>query len=307
MHSKVVIIGSGPAGYTAAIYAARANLNPVMIMGDMVGGQLLYTHKIENFPGVMNISGCELIDIFQKQIEELNVSTIFENVISVNFKQKPFLLNLSNGQNITADSVIIACGAKAKWLGVEGEEKFKGHGISVCATCDGFFYKNAYVAVVGGGNTALYESLFLSSIAQKILIINKNESFSGEAALIQKVLNNSKIEVINETEILKFDGDENLTCIEVKNTRTQEIQNLMVDGVFIAIGQTPQADLFKTQIDLDSAGYIQTNEKKETSIAGVFAAGDIQESYFRQAIVACSSGAIAAMSAERYLLEIKKA
>ena len=218
-----------------------------MIMGDMAGGQLLYTHKIENFPGVMNISGTELIDIFQKQIEELNVSTVFENVVSVNFMQKPFLLNLSNGQNITADSVIIACGAKAKWLGIDGEEKFKGHGISVCATCDGFFYKNAYVAVVGGGNTALYESLFLSSIAEKVLMINRNESLSGEAALIQKVMNNPKIEIMNETEVLKFNGNDKLCGLEVKNIRTQEIQTLDIDGAFIAIGQNPQTDLFKNK------------------------------------------------------------
>lgn len=307
MHSKVVIIGSGPAGYTAAIYAARANLNPIMIMGNMTGGQLLYTHKIENFPGVMNISGSELIDIFQKQIKELGVQTLYEEVVGVDLAQMPFLLNLSNGQNITSDSVIIACGAKARWLGIESEEKFKGHGISVCATCDGFFYKNAYVAVVGGGNTALYEALFLSSLAQKVLIINKNDALVGEKALINQVLNNSKIQVLNNTEVLKFNGENKLSDIDIKNTQTLEVQNLSVDGVFIAIGQIPQTDLFKTQVQVDDDGYILTNDKKETSVRGVFAAGDIQEKFFRQAIVACSSGAIAAMSAEKYLIDVKKA
>ena len=301
MHSKVVIIGSGPAGYTAAIYAARANLNPIMITGEMNGGQLLYTHKIENYPGVMNISGTELIDIFQKQIEALNVSVVHEKVVFANLREKPFLLTLSSGENVTADSVIIACGANARWLNVEGEETFKGRGISVCATCDGYFYKNASVAIVGGGNTALYEALFLASLANHVTIINQNDKLTGEGALCQQVLNNPKILVMNNTKVLRFVGTDKLSGIEIKNTQTLEVETLGVDGVFVAIGQDPQTELFLGQVLTDEQGYIQTDANKQTSIAGVFAAGDIQEHQFRQAIVAASSGAIAAMSAEKYL------
>ena len=306
MHSQVVIIGSGPAGYTAAIYAARANLNPIMIMGEMAGGQLLYTHKIENYPGVMDISGSQLIDIFQKQIEQLNVSCIYEKVVFANLREKPFLLTLSNEQNVTADSVIIACGAKARWLGVEGEDQLKGHGVSVCATCDGYFYKGEAVAVIGGGNTALYESLFLATLAEQVFIINRNDKLTGEGALCNQVSNNSKISVLNDTEVLHFLGRDRLTGIEVKNTQTLELQTISVNGAFVAIGQDPQMDLFLGQVSTDEQGYIKTDENKQTSIAGIFAAGDIQERNFRQAIVAASSGAIAAMSAQKYLTDISK-
>ena len=306
MHTKVAIIGSGPAGYTAAIYAARSNLNPIMVVGDLVGGQLLYTHKIENFPGVENASGLDLIDIFQNQAKCLGVQTISEKVVGVNFKEQPFLLQLSNGENLTAESVIVCTGASPKWLGIEGEEKFKGRGISVCATCDGFFYRDKEVVVIGGGNTALYEALFLATLANHVIIINKDVELHGEFSLRQQVLASSKIEIMNETIPLSFIGDANLTQVQLKNTRTLEVQNIDIDGAFIAIGQNPNTDIFKGQLDVDEAGYLITNvQTRQTSVDGVFAAGDVQEKIFRQAIIACGSGAVAALGAEKYVMTKK--
>ncbi|MBP5534863.1 MAG: thioredoxin-disulfide reductase [Alphaproteobacteria bacterium] len=306
MHTKTAIIGSGPAGYTAAIYAARSNLNPIMIMGNLVGGQLLYTHKIENFPGFEDNSGIALVDIFQNQIKQLGVQTLNENVVSVNFKEQPFLLQLSDGNNLTAESVIICTGASPKWLGITGEEKFKGKGISICATCDGFFYRNKSVAVIGGGNTALYEALFLSTLTNHVMIINRETQLSGEVGLRQQVLNNPKIEVINETMPLSFEGDTRLEQIYVKNIRTLEVQYISVDGVFVAIGQNPNTQMFAGQLDMDENGYLITdNQTRQTSVLGIFAAGDVQEKVFRQAIIACGSGAIAALSVEKYLMTKK--
>ena len=302
MHAKTVIIGSGPAGYTAALYAARANLSPVMIMGNCAGGQLLYTHKIENFPGFTDISGSALIDIFHAQAEQLHVSMIYEKVEKVDLAQTPFLLYLSDKKCLTASSVIIACGAEAKWLNVPGENQFKGHGISVCATCDGYFYKNAKVAVIGGGNTALYEALFLSSLAQHVSIINKGDHLIGENTLIKKVLDTPNITVLNNSEVVEFTGTGKLSGIRIKQSQT--IKNIPISGAFIAIGQKPVTDLFCEQIRLDADGFIVTDEAKQTSVAGVFAAGDVQEKHFRQAIVACASGAVAALSAEKYLADL---
>lgn len=302
MHTKTLIIGSGPAGYTAALYAARANLNPLMIMGDVAGGQLLYTHKIENFPGIQDISGSALIDVFHNQIEHLGVNVIYENVVSVDFQSKPFLCVLSNKEHVTADSVIIACGSKAKWLNIAGEEEFKGRGISVCATCDGFFYKGARVAVIGGGNTAMYESLFLSSVAQSVILINRTDTLTGEKSLCEKVLNNPKIQILNNTQVIRFLGQNKLTGIEIKAAFEEE-STLDIDGAFVAIGQVPQTEMFKGQIAIDSDGFILTDTHKRTSVDGVFAAGDIQEKTYRQAVIACGSGAIAALSAEKYLTD----
>lgn len=306
MHTKIAIIGSGPAGYTAAIYAARSNLNPLMIMGHLVGGQLLYTHKIENFPGVENTGGMDLIDSFERQSTNLNVQKVFENVTSVNFKEKPFLLELSNGDNLTCDSVVICTGASPKWLGIPGEEKFKGNGISVCATCDGFFYRGKDVMVIGGGNTALYEALFLSTIARHVLLINKDTDLGGETSLREQVKANYKIEVMNETIATAFEGETKLQSVWLKNTRTLEVQKIDVDGVFVAIGQYPNTQMFKGQLQMSADGYLLTDcHTRQTSQEGIFAAGDVQEKVFRQAIIACGSGAIAALGAEKYLMRKK--
>lgn len=306
MHTNVAIIGSGPAGYTASIYAARSNLSPVMVMGNLVGGQLLYTHKIENFPGVNTSSGLDLIDSFQKQASALGVQMIYENVIGVDFNAEPFLLQLSGGQNLTADSVIIACGASPKWLDVKGEDKFKGKGISVCATCDGFFYRRKDVMVIGGGNTALYEAVFLSGFVNHIFLVNREKDFSGEYTLKQQVKNNPKIQILNESVITSFEGDDKLQSAWIKNVRTLEVQKVDIDGVFVAIGQKPNTKLFAGQLATDENGYLITDcYTKQTSKPGVFAAGDVQEKLFRQAIVACGSGAVAALSAEKYLQQKK--
>ncbi len=304
MHHQVVILGAGPAGYTAALYAARSGLKPIVISGPLPGGQLVYTHQIENFPGFMNISGVELVETFDKQVLSLGVSFIHESVETVDFSNRPFHLALSNGEDMTADSVIIAMGSSPRWLGIPGEEKFKGKGISVCATCDGFFYRGKKVAVIGGGNTALYEALFLSTFAEKITIIHRHAQLSGEKALIEKVKKNPKINVLWNTEAVSFEGEEKLSKIVLKNLETNHLTELEIAGAFVAIGQIPNSSLFEKQLDIDSQGFILTNYKtRETSISGIFAAGDIQEPIYRQAIIACGSGCIAALSAEKFLLE----
>ncbi|MBE6449720.1 MAG: thioredoxin-disulfide reductase [Alphaproteobacteria bacterium] len=307
MHFDVAIIGAGPAGYTAAIYASRANLNTVLITGNLDGGQLLYTHKIENFPGVPSISGPDLIQIFQQQAQNLKISIIFEKICSVNLKKTPFLLQLSDKTDITADSVIIACGATPKWLNIPSEEKFKGRGISVCATCDGYFYRQKDVVIAGGGNTALYEAIFLSSIAKHLTIVNLDSQLGGEFSLRKQVLNNPKIDIINESIITHFDGDKRLENIKIKNVKTAKEKTIKTDAVFIAIGQTPNTTLFKGQLEMDKDGYLITDcQTRQTSVKGVFAAGDVQEKTFRQAIIACGTGAIAALGAEKYLIKKNK-
>ena len=306
MHTKLAIIGSGPAGYTASIYAARSNLSPMMIMGNLPGGQLLYTHQIENFPGFENVSGSDLIDSCYRQTEILNVKKVYEDVRSINLKSDPFVLNLTGNKKITAESIIIACGASPRWLNVKGEERFKGKGISVCATCDGYFYRGKDVVVIGGGNTALYETLFLSSFVNHIFLINKDRELSGEYNLKEQVRSNPKVQIIKDSTVTSFDGEEKLNSIWIKNIRTLEVQKIDVDGAFVAIGQVPNTALFSGQLKMDPDGYIVTDcYTKQTSVEGVFAAGDVQEKQFRQAIVACGTGAIAALSAEKYLLEKK--
>lgn len=306
MHHQVVILGAGPAGYTAALYAARSGLKPVIISGPLPGGQLVYTHHIENFPGFLNVPGVELIEAFQKQITSLEVHTIHETVLSVDFSGKPFALHVSGGEEITADTVIIATGSSAKWLGAPGEEKFKGKGISICATCDGYFYRHKDVAVVGGGNTALYEAIFLSTLAKSVTIIHRRDELRGEKALQDELKRHANIHVLWDSEVEAFEGEEKLTALAVKNVKTGALKKLPIDGAFIAIGQNPNSALFKGQVALDSYGYIITNhDTRQTSVPGVFAAGDVQEPIFRQAVIACGSGCVAALSAEKYLLEGK--
>ena len=304
MHHQVVILGAGPAGYTAALYAARSGLNPVVVTGPLPGGQLVYTHHIENFPGFMNVPGVELIESFDRQVLGLGVSFTHEAVEKVDFSSRPFHLDLSGGEHITANAVIIAMGSSPRWLGIPGEESFKGKGISICATCDGFFYRGKKVVVIGGGNTALYEAIFLSTFAASVTVIHRNERLSGEKALMDQVMRHPKINILWNTEVESFVGHEKLTKVVLKNLKTDEVTDLPVDGAFVAIGQTPNTALFKGQLEIDPQGFIVTNhETRETSIPGVFAAGDIQEPIYRQAIIACGSGCIAALSAEKFLLE----
>lgn len=306
MHAQVLIIGSGPAGYTASIYAARAGLETVLLMGHMAGGQLMLTHEVENYPGFTKISGIDLMENFQKQAESVGVALKYESAVKVDFSNRPFKVETDMGAQWTADSVIIATGSEAKWLEIPSEEKYKGHGVSVCATCDGFFYKGKNVAVIGGGSSAVYEALFLSQIAQSVTLIHRRDTLRAEKKLQSQILSNPKIQIRWDSEVVEFQGDERLKSIAIVNKKTKVESILPVDGVFVAIGHHPNTDLFKGQIEIESSGYIKTNKKTfETSVPGVFACGDVQEEIFRQAIIAAGTGCIAALSAERFLMDNK--
>ena len=307
MHAQVLIIGSGPAGYTASIYAARAGLETVLLMGHMAGGQLMLTHEVENYPGFTKISGIDLMENFQKQAESVGVSLKYESAVKVDLSKRPFKVETDMGAEWTADALIIATGSDAKWLGIPSEEKYKGHGVSVCATCDGFFYKGKNVAVIGGGNSAVYEALFLSQIAQSVTLIHRRDTLRAEKKLQSQILSNPKIQIRWDSEVTEFQGDERLKSISIINKKTKVTSLLPVDGVFVAIGHHPNTELFQGQLDIEPSGYIKTNKKTfETSVPGVFACGDVQEEIFRQAIIAAGSGCIAALSAERFLMDEKK-
>ena len=303
-HAKVIILGAGPAGYTAGLYAARAGLDPIILAGPLPGGQLVYTHHIENYPGFGNVPGMDLVDVFKRQVEELGVVIVYESAVQVDVMSKPFTVTLGNGGRLSADSLIVATGSSPKWLNAENEERFKGQGVSICATCDGFFYRGKSVAVVGGGNTAMYEALYLATIAKDVTIIHRDSSFTGEKALQNQIKDHDNIRVLWNTEIVSFEGQERLSSINIKNNQTSATENLKIDGVFEAVGQTPNSGLFTGQLEIGENGYIITNhDTRQTSVPGVFAAGDVQEPFFRQAIIACGAGAIAALGAERYLVE----
>lgn len=298
----VLIIGSGPAGYTAGLYATRAGLKTALFTGQNIGGQLMYTEKIENYPGFDEISGPDLMDIFKKQITGLGATIYQEQITEINLRTYPFPFKSETMEGL-AKSVIIATGSKARWLNVEGEEKFKGSGISVCATCDGFFYKNKKVAVIGGGNTALYEALFLSKVAAEVYLINKTDEFTGERKLLEQVNTNAQITILKNADVIAFQGNARLEKLLWRDRKTEKVNELSVDGVFEAVGTVPQTDLFQNQLNITLNGYINTNKRTmETSVKGVFACGDVQEEQYRQAIIASGSGCIAALSAEKFLL-----
>ena len=307
MHAQVLIIGSGPAGYTASIYAARAGLETVLLMGHMAGGQLMLTHEVENYPGFTKISGIDLMENFKKQAESVGVSLKYESAVKVDLSKRPFKVETDMSAEWTADALIIATGSDAKWLGIPSEEKYKGHGVSVCATCDGFFYKGKNVAVIGGGNSAVYEALFLSQIAQSVTLIHRRDTLRAEKKLQSQILSNPKIQIRWDSEVTEFQGDERLKSISIINKKTKVTSLLPVDGVFVAIGHHPNTELFQGQLEIEPSGYIKTNKKTfETSVPGVFACGDVQEEIFRQAIIAAGTGCIAALSAERFLMDEKK-
>jgi thioredoxin reductase (NADPH) len=301
--NSVVIIGSGPAGYTAAIYAARANLNPILISGLQPGGQLTITTDVENYPGYEDpIQGPWLMEQMQKQSIAVGTKIINSQVIQVDFKNKIKKIFLDNGDIIETKTVIICTGAQARWLGLENENKFKGHGLSACATCDGFFFKDRIVAVIGGGNSAAEESLFLTKFASKVLLIHRRDKLRAEKILQDRLFKNHKIDLIWDSEIKSFNGEENLNSIDVKNLKTNEISNILVDGVFVAIGHDPATSLFKDQLKMDENGYIVTKpDSTQTSIEGVFAAGDVKDKVFRQAVTAAGMGCMAALEVEKYL------
>lgn len=303
-----VIIGSGPAGYTAAIYAARANMNPEMYTGMQPGGQLTTTTDVENFPGYPEgIMGPEMMIEFQQQAERFGTKVHIDYVTEVEFAKNQgeiHKLKTGSGKEILTRSVIIATGATAKYLGLEDEEKYLGSGVSACATCDGFFYKNRPVVVVGGGDTAAEEATYLSNICSKVYLLVRKDEMRASKVMQDRVLNNSKIEVMFNHELIGMSGNMVVEKAHVINNQSNEKSELAVDGVFIAIGHKPNTEIFKGMLDMDETGYLITKDKTtKTNLPGVFAAGDVQDSIYRQAVTAAGTGCMAAMDAEKYVLE----
>lgn len=305
-HTKVLIIGAGPAGYTAAIYAARANLQPIQALGLQPGGQLTITTDVENYPGFADvIQGPWLMEQMRAQATHVGTEMIEDMISKVDFSARPFKCWTDGGDLIEAETVIIATGAQARWLGLESEEKFRGYGVSGCATCDGFFYKGKKVMVVGGGNTAVEEAIYLTNFASEVILVHRRDTLRAEKIAQERMHNNPKIRVIWDSaieEVLGTQTPKSVNQVRLKNVKTNETQVIDVDGVFIAIGHTPMSDLFKGQIDLDNEGYIVVkNGATGTNIKGVFAAGDVQDKVFRQAVTAAGQGCMAALEVERFL------
>lgn len=301
---NLIILGSGPAGLTAAIYAARANLNPLLFAGHEVGGQLMTTTLVENFPGFENgINGPDLMNNMIKQAKKFGTRLVYENVIAVDFNNKIKKIISDSGKEYFAKSVIIATGASAKWLGLDSENKFKGQGVSSCATCDGAFFKDKIVAVIGGGDTAMEEALFLTRFASKVYIIHRRDSFRASKLMQDKVFKNSKIEIIWNHIVEDIQGTDKVEKLIIKNVIDNNITNLNVDGVFVAIGHEPNTKFLQGQVELDEKGYIKTFDinQTHTSTEGVFVAGDAFDFTYRQAITAAGSGCKAALEAEKYL------
>ena len=302
MAEKVLIIGSGPAGLTAAIYAARAGLEPLMIEGMERGGQLMITTDVENFPGFPDgVMGPDLMDQIRKQAERFGTRIVSSDVSKVDFSQRPHKVWV--GQDLyEAESIIISTGASARWLGVTGEERFRGLGVSACATCDGFFFRDKELVVVGGGDTAMEEALFLTKFASKLTVVHRRDEFRASTIMSERVVNHPKIEVAWNSTLDEVLGDQFVTGVVLKDTVTGETREMSTDGVFIAIGHTPNTGVFVGQIELDEAGYIVTEPgKTETSVEGVYAAGDVSDSVYRQAVTAAGIGCQAALDAERWL------
>ena len=306
IHAKVVIIGSGPAGYTAAIYAARAMLEPVLIQGIQPGGQLTITTDVENYPGFADvIQGPWLMDQMRAQAIHMGTEMVEDHIIKAELKTKPFKLTGDSGAVYTCDVLVIATGAQAKWLGLESESKFKGFGVSACATCDAFFYRQKEVIVVGGGNTAVEEALHLTHFASKVTVVHRRDHFRAEKILQDRLFKNPKVNVLWNTELTDVIGQEgplSVTKAKLKNLKTGEVTEQPVHGIFIAIGHAPQTQLFTGQLEMKLGGYLHTAPNSTaTSIPGVFAAGDVADDVFRQAVTAAGLGCMAALEAEKYL------
>ena len=306
IHSKVVIIGSGPAGYTAAIYAARAMLEPVLIQGIQPGGQLTITTDVENYPGFADvIQGPWLMEQMQKQAEHVGTKIVTDYVNTLDLGSRRFRIVCDSGDVYIAESVILATGAQARWLGIPSEEKYKGFGVSACATCDGFFYRGKNVVVVGGGNTAVEEALFLTNFATKVTVVHRRDSFRAERILQDRLFKHPKIEVIWDSaidEILGAANPNKVTGVRLKNVKTGALTELAADGIFIAIGHAPATELVKGQLKLKSSGYVEiASHSTATSVEGVFAAGDVADETYRQAVTAAGLGCMAALEAERFL------
>jgi thioredoxin reductase (NADPH) len=304
--AKVVIIGSGPAGYTAAIYAARAMLEPVLIQGIQPGGQLTITTDVENYPGFAEvIQGPWLMEQMQKQAEHVGTRIVTDHVSRVELAHRPFRLECDSGDRYLADSVIVATGAQARWLELPSEQKFRGYGVSACATCDGFFYRGKNVIVIGGGNTAVEEALFLTNFASSVTVVHRRDSFRAEKILQDRLSKNAKISVIWDSVLEEVIGGEDplkVTGVVLRNVKTGAMSEWAADGVFIAIGHTPASELFAGQVEMKPSGYIKTAPfSTATSVPGVFAAGDVTDDVYRQAVTAAGQGCMAALEAERFL------
>ncbi|MFZ0844613.1 MAG: thioredoxin-disulfide reductase [Pseudolabrys sp.] len=306
IHAKVVIIGSGPAGYTAAIYAARAMLEPILIQGIQPGGQLTITTDVENYPGFADvIQGPWLMEQMVKQAEHVGTQIVTDHVSKVELANRPFRLICDSGDIYLAEALIIATGAQARWLDLPSEQKFKGYGVSACATCDGFFYRNKEVIVVGGGNTAVEEALFLTNFASKVTVVHRRDSFRAEKILQERLFKNPKIDVVWDSALDDVMGSDNpmkVRSVRLKNVKTGALTERNIDGVFIAIGHSPASELFVGQVQMKPSGYIvTTGHSTATSVAGVFAAGDVTDDIYRQAVTAAGLGCMAALEAEKFL------
>jgi len=309
-HAKVIIIGAGPAGYTAGIYAARAMLKPLLIEGIQPGGQMTITTDVENYPGFADvIQGPWLMEQMRAQAEHVGTEIIADTIVEADVKRHPFRLKGDSGMEYTADTLIIATGAKARWLGLPSEQKFQGFGVSACATCDGFFFRGKNVIVVGGGNTAVEEALYLSNLAEQVTLVHRRDELRAEKILQRRLLDHPKIKVMWDHQLVEVLGEDdplNVTGAKLKNTKTGEETTVPIDGVFIAIGHSPQTDLFKGQLDLKQGGYILTKPgSTATSVEGVYAAGDVADDVYRQAVTAAGLGCMAALDVERYLAGIE--
>lgn len=309
-HTKVLIIGSGPAGYTAAIYAARAMLKPVLIAGMEQGGQLMITTDVENYPGFADpIQGPWLMDQMLKQATHVGTEIVSDLVTEVETTTRPFVVRTDSGQVWTADTLIIATGAKAKWLGIESEQQFQGFGVSACATCDGFFYRNKDVIVVGGGNSAVEEALYLAHIARSVTVVHRRDSFRSEKILQERLFAKENVKILWNTEIAEITGEPakppmppSVSGVRLRDTRAGTISEMPIDGVFVAIGHAPAVELFKGKVKLKDNGYMWTApDSTATDVEGIFAAGDVTDDIYRQAVTAAGMGCMAALEAERYL------
>ena len=305
-HAPLIILGSGPAGYTAAIYAARAMIKPLLIQGIQPGGQLTITTDVENYPGFAKaIQGPWLMEEMKAQAEHVGTELVMDYITSVDLKSRPFRLEGDSGDAYTCDALIICTGAQARWLGIPSEDTFKGYGVSACATCDGFFYKGKDVVVVGGGNTAVEEAIFLTNFARKVTVVHRRDSFRAEKILQERLFKNPKVEVVWDSAVHEITGStdpKTVTGIRLENVKTGQITQRSVDGVFIAIGHAPATELFKGKLEMTKSGYLITKpDSTATAIPGVYAAGDVKDEIYRQAVTAAGMGCMAALEAEKWL------
>jgi thioredoxin reductase (NADPH) len=306
-HTRLLIIGSGPAGYTAGVYGARAMLNPILVQGMEPGGQLTTTTEVENWPGDTEVQGPDLMVRMEAHAKAMGTEIIMEHISNLDLSNRPFTAKGDSGVTYTADAIVLATGARARWLGLDSEEKFKGFGVSACATCDGFFYRGQEIVVIGGGNTAVEEALFLTNFASKVTLIHRRDELRSEKILADRLMKNPKIEPLWFHELVEVVGDEDplgVTGVKVKHTKTGEITELPCKGVFIAIGHSPASELVIGQLDTHMGGYVKvTPGSTATSIPGVFAAGDLTDHVYRQAVTSAGMGCMAALDAERWLAE----